>query len=1387
MTRLSGTSGNDVYGGAVGIFDEAVVASRDSNVTFSWDQVTRRWVVNSPQGSDALDSIERVELSNGLFSLRVGGETRVNSTVINNQSDPSVSVLASGTYVVSFTSDGADGDAGGVFFQLFTSEGELIGTEIRANTTTASSQTQSQITALANGSFVLTWQSYDPVQANWNIYSQMFDSTGSQIGGETLVNTFVGDQQIEPEIASLSGGGYVIIWKSLAQDGSVYGVFGQRFDANGSSIGAEFQVNANGLGNQDQMEVAGLSNGGFVVVWRGDDQDGAGTGNQSSDIYLQRYDAAGNRVGAETVVNPPAGNQTDPEVVAFGGGYLVGWRNSSSPDPVSLRVFDNNGTQVAAFDGLPSIFLHSVAALADGRFAAVYQTGSQLNLQLFDADLQMVGGPQIVNFTPATIVGNAEISSLADGGLLVTWTASFNPNGGDSSGSGVFSQRFDSSGTPVLLQIAGDYRPNQITFTDSEPVELVGGAGDDILTSGTGSDILNGGGGADVMSGGFGNDTYIADSLDTIQEDINGGSDTVVVTADYVLTSRNVENIRLVGNVAADLTGNELDNVIYGNSRDNTLNGSRGRDTMYGGGGNDTYIIDQLNEAVVEFADEGTDEVISSVTYVLGNHLENLRLLGSSDIAGSGNALDNTIVGNSGSNALTGNGGDDILIGGLGDDTYTVDLGDIITEEGNGGNDTVRSNGDWELGDNIENLVLLDGGAFSGVGNDLNNTLTGNLQSNILDGGRGGDAMYGGGGADVYIIDDIADIALDINSSGVDEVRTSVSYTLLENSFIENLTLTGVENLDGTGNSLNNVLRGNFGNNVLFGAAGLDELYGGAGNDVLQGANDGDRLIGGIGNDIYRVFGSGDTIIELSEGGIDTVRAEVSDFFQLGRNLENLVLIGGDIDGYGNELDNRIEGTAGDNVIDGGAGVDFMAGGDGNDSYFVDSSNDVVDEAGRTGRDQVFSSTNYILGNGVESLTLLGSNELSGGGNALNNRIVGNIAGNSITGNLGRDVLFGGAGDDFLNGNRGNDLLFGGLGNDRLYGGEGSDIASYEGANGRILIDLRISGTQDTLSAGHDTLSLVENVYGSSRFGDTLIGNSANNELRGLGGDDSLSGGGGNDRLLGGTGDDIIFSDVGNDFMDGGIGIDTLDFSNSSADITIDLSITTVQNSGVGFDRIINFENVRGSTSGNDKLAGDYLDNEIYGLGGNDLLIGGSGDDLLNGGGGSDTADYSGSYGSVDASLSDGIAYSDGFGGRDILVGIENLIGSEFDDTLEGNSADNRITGGLGRDLMSGAGGNDVFIFNALEDTGISSADRDVIEDFSTGDLIDLSSIDANLDAIGNQAFNQIINGNQAFTQAGQLRLSNGVLYGNTDGDADPEFAISLFGVASLQMADFIL
>jgi Ca2+-binding RTX toxin-like protein len=754
--------------------------------------------------------------------------------------------------------------------------------------------------------------------------------------------------------------------------------------------------------------------------------------------------------------------------------------------------------------------------------------------------------------------------------------------------------------------------------------ELNGGDGNDVLWGGEGNDTLYDSNGVDTLNGGAGDDLYWAYTSNTnIVEKANEGIDTVLAWAGGYKLGANLENLTTM--VSGTFTGNELDNVmkpsystpgsdnfavtldggagndtltggsvgdrLLGGSGNDTLtdqfgddylDGGLGADTMNGGLGHDTYVVDNVGDVItgenVPSPMYGTDidTVVSSISYTLGSNLENLTLTGSSALNGTGNALDNVITGNSAANVLNGGAGNDTLNGGAGNDTLSSSAGvdtlaggtgndcyvlnaadganEVIVENANEGTDTVKADFSVTLAANVENLTLTGTTAINGTGNTLNNVLTGNSAANVLKGGLGNDT---------YVID-AADTVTENANEGTDTIQAGFSYTLGNN--LENLTLTGSSAINGTGNSLANVIKGNSANNVLNGGAGNDTLSGAAGNDtyVLSAAD------------------GSDVIVENANEGTDTVQVGLASY-TLGANLENLTsnnTAGGAF--TGNALNNvmtvtssysgyvTLDGGAGNDTLqqtgangsnmlggagndiligsngavdklDGGLGADTMRGGNGGDTYIVDNVGDVVvDDASAVDIDFVYSSVSYTLTDGVEKLFLTGTAALNGTGNTGNNEINGNDGNNTLNGGLGNDDLFGGAGNDTLLGGAGNDTLTNSAGVDSLKGGTGDDRYNLD-ANGSddVIVENANEGT-DTVFANLNGYTLGANLENLTTYGGTFNGNSLNNVMDAFFTATTFNGGAGNDTLLGSTNNDVLNGGTGNDTLDGRAGNDSL-------------------------------------------------------------------------------------------------------------------------------------------------------------------------------------------------------------------------------------------------------
>jgi Ca2+-binding RTX toxin-like protein len=577
------------------------------------------------------------------------------------------------------------------------------------------------------------------------------------------------------------------------------------------------------------------------------------------------------------------------------------------------------------------------------------------------------------------------------------------------------------------------------------------------------------------------------------------------------------------------------------------------------------------------------------------------------------------------------------------------------------------------------------------------------------------------------------------------------------------------------------ILSGTPFDDILNGTAGRDVIIGLAGNDVLNGLDGDDSLFGLDGND--NLFG-----------------------------------------GAGND---ELTGGLGNDRLDGGGGIDTADYSD-DDLPFPSATSGVTVNL-------TLAGAQNTGGAGID--TLVSIEHLSG--TRFNDSLTGNAVNNNLWGQNGNDTLSGGAGDDQLYGGEGNDVLDGGIGDDLFYGEEGIDTVSYSTATASVTVNLQF-GSQNTGGAGHDTLVSIENLTGTN-FNDSLIGDSANNVLSGLDGDDYLSGGAGNDTLNGGVGFDTMDGGAGHDTYMVDSPLDVVIDRGSTSDIdTVQSSISHRLNGTI--ERLIltgtaaitgsgnEQNNVLTGNGANNVLFGELGDDQLNGGAGNDSLVGGSGNDLLNGGTGADNmhgGDGNDTYivdhvsdvaaetfaedgvdtvqASVTHTLNNAIEHLTltgssaingtgnalnniltGNSANNVLSGLDGndrLTGGAGNDTLNGGNGNDVLTGGSGRDQLNGGAGNDRFDYNAVSESPTSTG-RDVITGFAgagtaLGDQIDLRDIDANV----------LVSGNQAFTWtgatpggAGTLWYSGGVLYGNVDGDATPEFQIQLVGTPALSV-----
>ncbi len=577
-----------------------------------------------------------------------------------------------------------------------------------------------------------------------------------------------GDDNSDATVVALSGGGYAVSWRNATTavvqyysddglmqkqtsfgaapyDGTMAhikitaldnggfavtliesdGIAVQAFDSTGTAVGAKTLLPLTfGLA----PDITGLKGGGFVVT--------AVETNAypNSDIHAQMFTDAGVASGATFNVNADPiflARTTDtssfyvPHVFAApDGGFTVSWSAATDYDSsvydTYLQSFNATGHREADHDRLintgTDAAILDVTYLTGGDYIVTSNnidgTNGPINsmpvLQRFHADGTPVGAPMTPaqQFEGSSVNFGGPVVALPDGGYILVWQDNQGLDGGNGFSDSIVAERFDASGNlvgaPALIGLGdGDqYFPHLAVLDDGKVVLTY-------LQSGDAPHAL-------------------------YEKTFTSVDDMFAYPHQFYLN---------------DIVAN----------RNDLLDGSTYSFIMAGHKGDDTYIVDSSDDQVIELNNEGTDTVMSSITFVThgGQYIENITLTGTADINATGNGQNNILIGNSGNNVLNGSQGADTMYGGGGNDTYYVDnAGDVASEHmtGNaddGGNDVVMAAVTYTIGDYIESLYLTGYNAINGTGNAWDNTIIGNGAANRLDGGAGSDTVRGGAGNDI--------------------------------------------------------------------------------------------------------------------------------------------------------------------------------------------------------------------------------------------------------------------------------------------------------------------------------------------------------------------------------------------------------------------------------------------------------------------------------------------------------------------------------------------------------------------------------------------------------------------------------------------------------------
>jgi Ca2+-binding RTX toxin-like protein len=855
--ELEGGEGRDLalYGGVA----EGYLLGTEGG----WLTVTDRNGADGDEGRDRLRGIEELRFGDTRLTV-TGGEVRVNTVTASGQDQPTVTALADGGFVVAWSSFGQDGSVGGIYAQRYNAGGRPVGAEFRVNTVTANDQFDPTVTALADGGFVVTWTSFGQdgsTPSSLGVYAQRYNAGGQPVGAEFRVNTVTADSQSQPTVTALADGGFVVAWTSNGQDGSVGGIYAQRYNAGGQPVGAEFQVNTVTANSQFEPTITALADGGFVVAWTSVGQDGSGSG-----IYAQRYNAGGQPVGAEFRVNTvTADSQSQPTVTALAdGGFVVAWTSNGqdgSGRGVYAQRYDATGAPVGltvtGTEGPDRLFVgaHSFLTVdgAGGNDVLTGGPGADLLVGGAGADT-LLGGPG-----DDYLDGGSGADTLTGGNGSDTYVV-------DHAGDKIVETGVGGTDT-VLASLSFTLGPTleDLILTDRPPGEdqdltgvgnasgnllqgnsghnlldgrggsdlvrggagndrLFGGAGHDVLDGGTGDDQLWGGTGHDRLTGGAGNDQFVLYAPLAAATNIEEITD-FQPAADRIVLSQAIFRALPLGTVSVQALRSGAGVTSADSAAQRILYNTTTGDLFYDPDGTGAAAPVQIATLTTRPTIAATDiEVIAIAAGAVPAAAA--RLSAAARANGTGLAPSPRLrpprVGTEGPDRLTGGAGPDHLLGQAGDDRLT----------GGRGHDR------------------LEGGAGA-------DTLLGGPGDDYLDGGPGADTLTGGPGHDTYVVDHPDDQVIETDAGGLETVRATIDYTL--GAHVEDLILLGTDTLTGVGNELGNVLQGNDGDNVLIGRGGDDYLVGGRGNDTYRVApGDGRDVIVERGGTADRLVFEGD-------------------------------------------------------------------------------------------------------------------------------------------------------------------------------------------------------------------------------------------------------------------------------------------------------------------------------------------------------------------------------------------------------------------------------------------------------------------------------------------------------------------------------------------------
>lgn len=880
-----------------------------------------------------------------------------------------------------------------------------------------------------------------------------------------------------------------------------------------------------------------------------------------------------------------------------------------------------------------------------------------------------------------------------------------------------------SSGVLVNLQMKtaafGDANGDKISNIEhvwgSDKADVL--IGSDAAASFNGANALFGFGGDDGLAGLGGNDTLFGgEGKDTLQ---GGVGDDFLSGADF-----------LVDEVGDDsLSGDSGKDTLLGGGGNDTLDGGAGEDAVDGGDGIDTVSYASVAAKMGAGAGQQVKGVQVVLDFGLGFGASDVIALNDTAISGENDTLvsienvigsnyDDKILGNQGANALLGGAGRDTIDGLTGNDTIEGGAGNDSLVGGDG-IDTVSyrtaASGVTLILDNPEGADkagLALGGISSGIdilrdfenvlgsnfaddvrGTDAANRLEGYAGNDVLRGGKGSDTILGGSENDTILGGQGGDSldgneGIDTLSYAGDESGVGAFVNLgLENSAqsasglgagsdAAGDTISGFESA--IGSKYADRLWGSIGANTLLGGEGDDTINGGAGADNLDGQGGTNTL------DYLRFDATEGITVNL---GLNTASKGDAQ----GDVIKNFVHL------FGSTKADNLVGSSAANTIGGGSGNDTLDGGAGNDALLGGAGHDLM----------LGGLDNDSMKGGSDNDTLYGQQ----GDDRLEGEAGNDLLISGYAGIADKDVVYGGAGDDTIRGSLGADFLDGGTDHDTL---------DYSGSAGGVSVDLHGTGPSGLQAvSGFGAQAAKSDAAGDTIYGfDSFVGSSLADSVVGNDGVNRLHGGAGNDTIMAEGGDDTVVGGGGADSLDGGAGLlDILSYEGSTA-VNVDLGAGKFLGGDAQGDIVSNFEGILGG-AGNDTLKGGAGGNKLMGGAGNDLVYGydSGGSDTLEGGddaAGVDTLTYAGATEAVTV-----FAYAKyaqvGAGDADQISGFEVIVGSDYDDTLEGGFGNETFRGGKGSDRLNGQSDNDKLYGEAGADTLIGGTGADFMDGGTSG------------------------------------------------------------------------